>query len=277
MRINAAEMIYQHENYRSFLKQALHERLGHKNLSLRAIARRLGMAPSHLSEILSGRKNLSLDRALMLAQFLKLNSRQSDYFVLLIQLEKAKDVKVKQSLLQKLKALNKSKNFHNLNIDLFNVLVEWYHLPILTSIDVKGFKPTPRNLAKTFGISILEAQTALDRLERLELIEKDAHNQFRLVHNNSLFQTETAHKGMRQFNQQMLKKAIEYIDTRNPEKSFSGSETMSFDVDQLDEFKQACDDFLSKMAQLSEKGKNKTRVYHMNLQFFDLFVGGNKR
>lgn len=51
-------------DYRAFLNQKLKRRI-EKNpaYSLRAMAKHLGLAPSMLSDVLSGKRNLSLDHA----------------------------------------------------------------------------------------------------------------------------------------------------------------------------------------------------------------------
>jgi uncharacterized protein (TIGR02147 family) len=86
------------------------------------------------------------------------------------------------SLNQYLRALNKNefsaesknkkiKQINQLTIDVFNVVSDWYHDAILELSRTKGFTGTPSYISKRLGITPAEAQAAIERLERVELIE----------------------------------------------------------------------------------------------------------
>src|SRR5205823_5776293 len=60
-----------------------------------------------------------------------------------------------------------------LTLDAFQVIADWYHFAIFELVTVKDFSPQPKWIAKKLGISVSEANIAVERLFRLGLLEKD--------------------------------------------------------------------------------------------------------
>jgi uncharacterized protein (TIGR02147 family) len=80
--------IYDYQDYRRFLVDALggkNKRTGQRG----ALARHLGCQTAYLSQVLSGVANLSLEQAYKVNQFLGHDPQASDYFLLLVQKERA--------------------------------------------------------------------------------------------------------------------------------------------------------------------------------------------
>ncbi len=74
-------MIFEHSEYRSFLKAELGDRIAkNSRYSLSAFAKQLGMAKSMLSEVLKGKKSLSIEAAGRVAAQLRLPEREGEYF-----------------------------------------------------------------------------------------------------------------------------------------------------------------------------------------------------
>lgn len=72
-------------DYRIILRSELAERCKHNpNYSLRAFARDLGIAPSRVSEILSGKQGLSRKAALSIAERLGLSTEEAEAFADLV-------------------------------------------------------------------------------------------------------------------------------------------------------------------------------------------------
>lgn len=95
--------------YQEILKTNLKRRTSlNPRYSLRAFALFLGMAPSKLSEIFSGKKGLSISRALVFCQRLKLKSPDRDFFLLSVQAQHARLKSQKEDAQKKLKELHLS-------------------------------------------------------------------------------------------------------------------------------------------------------------------------
>src|SRR5690349_9824776 len=96
-------MIFGYQSYRQYLKVTLADRIGRNPAySLRAMARDIDISPGLLSLILSQKKNLSDEKALDVAACLELDERETEYFSLLVQLEKTTRETHRNRLLEKI-------------------------------------------------------------------------------------------------------------------------------------------------------------------------------
>ena len=155
-------MIYAHQDYRTFLRDLLAERQGrNKSYSLRAMARDLGLQPSHLSDLLKGLKGLSLSSTVRLARCLGLNAGEAEYFHILVQLgDPALDPDSRDVLLQKARTLSSQKaTITDLSVDLFKAISDWYHLAIL-ELPGADFNPAPKAIAVRLGITARSTDSA---------------------------------------------------------------------------------------------------------------------
>lgn len=99
-------MIFQYNDYRSFLKTTLEERSSRdRKYSLRAMAAELGLGHSSLCEVMKGKKNLSPERAAKVAEHLNLSQVGIEYFCLLVSLDRTRDESLKNTIREKIKKM----------------------------------------------------------------------------------------------------------------------------------------------------------------------------
>jgi len=238
--------------------------------SLRAMAKQLSLQPSHLSGILKGTKNLSVARAYELAGRLGLTGRDVEYFYLLVDHEHAKAPELKHSLLERLRNINSRYQVTDLSVEVFKAISDWYHIPIIEMTALDEFDFNAENISRRLRITKIEAERAIERLERLELIERDENGRYKKVHANALFKSQLPNKALRQFHKQMITKAGEALDEQSPNERYVGSQTFSIDPEQLDEASKLIEKFRAALVQLFNNGKKKTRTYHLGVQLFSL-------
>lgn len=261
--------VLDHQSYRTYLKSVLAEtERTNPAFSLRAFALKLDLAPSYLSAILKGKKNLSHERAMNLASRLKLKAKEQEYFCLLVQIESTADPALKESYLKRAQSLNPRTEIQNLSLDHFKVISDWYHFAILTSTELSNTEITAQNLTKLLGLSKPEAELALERLERLEMLEKDENGHYQKTNSNPRFVSESPNAALRKFHSQTLTKAIESLETQSPKEKIIGSETFAIDSGLLEEFRDLTERFFNEATALAQKSKKKDQVYHLGLQFF---------
>lgn len=264
-------MIFECADYRTFLKRTLSERvLKNPSYSMRSLARQLEMAPSMLSSVLNGKRNLSVPNAYHIATRLELTDGESEYLSLLVQLESAESLERKAAIRSKLRGLNPQHGTHDMTVDRFKMISTWYHLPILEMCEMSNASITAQRASELFGISKVDAELALDRLERLELIERDGKGRYRKVHDNLLATADLPDEGLRQYHRQFLEKAMESITTQSPQEKLVGSYNVAFDPVQLEEAKRLLKEFFMKLGRLAEKGSDRRKIYHLSSVFFDL-------
>ena len=98
-------------NYRLILKEHLRRRQEvNPRYSLRAFAKKLEISPSKVSEVLSGKKRLSVERAESLAKKLGLTGKEFDLFVISVQLESTSKRTDKKELEKQIQSLTEQIN-----------------------------------------------------------------------------------------------------------------------------------------------------------------------
>ena len=198
-------MVYEHSDYRSFLKATLLER-SRKNpaYSMRSMARQTGLSASSLSDILKGHKNLSPTRALTVASLLGLDPPEAEFFGLLVQSQASESPDVRARLEARMRALSPRPVATDLSLDHFQMIAEWVHLPILEMTFIPGPPLTAALISERLGISRIEAELALERLERLELIEKDKKGRYQKSTPYWIASSKVPNEALRRFHAQML-------------------------------------------------------------------------
>ncbi|MEQ1723918.1 MAG: TIGR02147 family protein [Pseudobdellovibrio sp.] len=122
--------------------------------SLRAFSRDLGIGLGSLSEVMSGKRELSPTNLLKVLQNLNISPEQ------------------KASLVKGDKKERTPQEEHQLlQEDEFKLIADWYYVAILNLAKIKTNKGTPRWVSDRLGIDRYLAIEALERLERLSLIK----------------------------------------------------------------------------------------------------------
>jgi len=268
-------MIFNYLNYRDYLKEVLTERIqANRQYSLRSFARNLGIQPSLLSEVLGGTRRLSPESANLVAQKLELASHERDYFELLVQLERAKNQTLKESTLRKIQQLNPDKkDIHDLGVDYFQMIAEWYHFAILRLTEIETFEWSKKNVARALGIHEVEVATALERLERLQLIEKRETQDSRpkKIEDNYLVKSPMPNEALRKYHQQILQKNIEALTAQTPNERFTGTEDVLLSQDQIAEAEKIFEECFTKILNLSKKKTRKQKqVYNVGIHAIKL-------
>jgi uncharacterized protein (TIGR02147 family) len=123
--------------------------------SLRSFARDLKISPAALSQAMSAKRNLSKTNLKKMAEHLALSPLETKEALSEIE-SPAKDIG--------------DESFTTLHDDTFKLLSDWYYFAILSLAEHGGCKAEPEWLAERFGLSLMEARDALERLKRLNLV-----------------------------------------------------------------------------------------------------------
>jgi uncharacterized protein (TIGR02147 family) len=184
----------------------------------------------------------------------------------------ARDQELRDSILRRMRALNPAREIRDLSVDLFKLIADWYHFAIRELTQLDGQELDPPAIARALGISPLEAEVALERLVRLELIEPDPARpgRYRKTLDHVLASSQLPNEALRTFNRQMLAKATDALETQSPQEKLCGSETFAISSHQLPEARAIMEEFFGRMVRLTGTPLPRDRVYHLNVQFFNL-------
>lgn len=233
----------------ALLRAAIDERAKkNPNYSLRAFARASGISHTVLSLVLSGKRPLSKKAALKLADHLNLDPKQ-----------RRKVLKPYESVTPK--------DYSTLSLDTFSVISDWYHYPILSLLELPNAKFEARWIAKRLGISILDAKLAMERLQRLDLVE-EIDGRMRQKGAQLKIDNQSSTVATRRFHQQLLVRANQSIEQDDPaDRSFS-SVTLAMDISQVEYAKERIKEFRRQLATELETRSTPNAVYFMNFQLF---------
>lgn len=207
----------------------------------------------------------------MIGRKLELTGREREYFNALVQYELAKSEELKISISEKLKLLNPRATAHLISLDVFKAIADWQHMAI---VELCSFpKVDLERIMRAFGISKFEAETAVDRLLRLELIRRDDEGYFAKVYDDFRARSEQPNAALRTFHCQMLQKAQEAITNRPCEERLVGSETVAFDSARLPDVEAAMEECFNRIVEISKQSTEKNSIYHLGVQFFKLDTG----
>ncbi len=228
------------------------------NLSLRAFARWLGVSPAQISQVLSGKRRLTPKLASKLAKRLNLSPLEKLEFVRHTNLDFIEPASSVSATLSE---------------ERFQMIAEWYHMAILSLTKVKGAKADPRWVAQRLGISVTEAQSAMERLCKLGLLQLKP---FMQIGQPLLVTSEVPSQAIRRHHKQLINLAIECIDTEPIQRRQVQSVTFATDAKHIAMAQKQIDRFLEQMNELMES-PSPTDVYTLNLQLAPLTKKENSK
>lgn len=267
-------MVMEHKHYRGFLKAVLAERQDrNRSYSLRAFARDLGVPASHLSMVLNQKAHLSPERAESVADRLELSAADAEYFKLLVEYEQAVTADARATLEARLRAMAGQRAPHDLSVDAFKVISDWYHFPLLMLTDIPGEKITRESVAQRLGISLVEADVAIERLERMEMLERLPDGTGRRWEESARVVSQVPNTALRKYHRQMLEKASSALEEQAPSERYVGSETVAIAPEHLPIVRDEIERFRAALVErlnAAARERAPTEVYHLSLSFFRL-------
>ncbi|MCB0349370.1 MAG: TIGR02147 family protein, partial [Bdellovibrionales bacterium] len=225
------------------------------NFSLRAFARWLGISPSQLSQMLTGKRPITLATMKKISHRLDLSPIEHKTLMTSMLADKNfidTDVQQKKLLLAE---------------DKFRLISDWYHFAILSLTRIKGAESDPRWIARRLGISVEEANQALVRLVRMGIVQTKPT--FKQICDPIEMLPDAPSEAVRKYHKQTLNLAAEKIETVPMKQRDYQSLTIPIDPKQVSVIKKYVNDFLEQITQYTEKNKG-SEVYNLNLQLFPL-------
>lgn len=242
--------------------------------SLRSFAAVLGIRPSALSEILNGKRSISTKVIEKVMKAIELSPAEQKKFLESI-LQEKKDqglVRISPEIRKQLSdavSHESSSDVVSVGLDEFRIIADWYHYAILELTTLTGFKPEIKWIAKRLGISETEAKLAIERLLRLELIERKSQT---YVKTNQKITTKDKSKTSlfhRKRQKQVLEKSIQSLEQDSIESRNHSSLTFGVNPARVTEAKARIDKFMWEMSEFLMEGE-KENVYELQVSLFPL-------
>ena len=244
------------QDFRLYLQEEFMRRLKkNPQYSVRAFAGFLEVHSGTLSQILSGIRPVG--KRLFERMATKLNL----------------DPLARQRFLSEPKAKGSDVSFHSeqLTLDTFRMMSEWYHFALLEIVKLHGFQSDAKWMAKQLGLTTPEVNMALERLQRLNLLERDEEGAWRVTSNNvSTLANKFTNVALRKLQKQILSKAIDALDEVDYSQRDQSSLTVAIRVDELEQVKEMITQLRRAVNQKFEERTDLDAVYNLTIGFYPL-------
>jgi uncharacterized protein (TIGR02147 family) len=237
---------------RAILKAELEKRCARNpRYSLRAFARALGVSHTVLSLVLSGKRPMPPKSGQKMAESLGLGPDERERF---LSRETAK-------------AETGSAQSQRLELDKFEVIADWHHYAILSLLEIRGARFEAAWISSRLGISEMQAQLAMERLCRLELVHKvrgkwkQSGLPLRVENTVSTPATRRCHRGL-------LEKALESLENDPMEARDFSAITFAMNAKNVTYALKRIRDFRRQLSEELERMGAPTEVYELAVQLF---------
>lgn len=256
------------KSYRVLLSEKLEERCARNSrYSLRSFARDLGISPARLSDVLRGRYGLSIESAKVIADKMGLNESEISHFCDLVASEHSRSQKKRLAAKERIE--KQIPDHQRLSMDAFQIVSDWYHFAILELTQVKGFKSSTKWIASRLELDEQKVITAIERMKRLNLIQKVGRT-LKPVEDFTTSPDGVSSAAIKKFHGQVLEKAANAIHAQSIDERDFSSVMMAIDPKDIPEAKKEIKAFRRNLSARFAKGKNKTSVYCLSVQLFNL-------
>lgn len=263
--------IFDYQNYRHFLSDYLIEKKQHeKGFSQREILKKMGITSSgFLSNVISGRNNLTTTQITSITSSLKLNKLEAEYFEVMAHFTQAKTLEEKNTYFSRMVKLHKAK-FKGLKPSQLSLFAQWHYAVIRELIYYYDFKDDYKALAKMVDppITPQEAKEAITELEKIGLIEKDAHGVYRQKQGIVTTGDEISSFQVAQFQKETMKQAERALDAIPSADRDMSVMTLKLSQETFRQMKSEIQLFRKKLLRMEESDINQERVYQCNINFF---------
>jgi uncharacterized protein (TIGR02147 family) len=248
------------------------KKLGNPAYSMNAFARDLGLYPSHLHDILRGRKGLSAATAKRIGFKLLADPEERRMFVDQVIASCSRGGQEKDRARRRLVAKRKLVD-EELNADMFAIIKDWHHSAVREYVRVHGKRFKAETAARFLGLSVKTVRESTERLLRVGLLKKKPH----LIATDPTFH---APVGVPSFAKklhhlQLLEIARRaYLTQEFGRRDFMSS-TLAIDSAKLPEAKKLIREFHANMNKLLCEKKSDD-VFAFSTQLFSLERGGRE-
>jgi uncharacterized protein (TIGR02147 family) len=230
-----------------------------ESYSLRRFAKTLGVSPSALSAMFSGKRPIS-DRMRERLGF-KLGLRPQD-------LEKF-DCRPHGNRKAATPRQEPTADFRQISIDVFQVISEPHHYALLELMKTRSFHWEQKWIAKRLNLSPVDVRAAIERLEKVGLLRRDPTGT--LADSTGGFSTDIreglSNEAQRRFQQASLRQAEKSINEISPNLRDNTSITFAVNSKDIPRAKEMIKTFRRKVCRELESNPQLDEVYQLTIAF----------
>lgn len=266
--------IYEYVDYREYLSDwCTHEREVSSSFSSRNFSRAAGLAsPSYLKMVMDGKRNISADTIPGFARALGLSADESRFFENLVHFNQARTHQAKDLYYHRLLRNRKFRDANHLSQERYEYFSKWYYAAIREMVALPGFREDAAWIAKRLKPSITKAEalSALELLERLGLLARDAEGRLSQSDSSVTTPDEVNSLAVVNFHNEMIERAQDSLThTKGKDRNIS-SLTVAISKKKFNQIKERIHEFRKEIRALIGDGDQPEDVYQLNFQLFSL-------
>ncbi|MBN1578342.1 MAG: TIGR02147 family protein [Chitinispirillaceae bacterium] len=265
--------IYTYFNYREYLSALFnYNKAINPVFSHRYIVTRAGFkSPNSLKNVINGERHISIEGAERFATAFKMEEKERDYFILLVQFTTVKSQKEKERYLSELLKLRKSSLPAGLKDDQMEIMSAWWHVAIREITALPYFKNSSLWISRvlTPPIDHKDAAASLALLKRTGFIKK-TESGWRPVEKVMQSDPEVTHVFAARFHREMIRLGMEAIARFSHDLREISSTTLRMSENDVPRVKTLLQNFRRQMLDFAASSQDADQVYQLNFQFFPL-------
>lgn len=226
--------------------------------SKRSYALQLGLSSGRLVEILSGKSQISFEKALEVAEKMRLSESDKRYFLLIVQNEIAVRFDGRKK--------HTSRKAKRLSIDEFAIISDWEYFAFMALVETKTFKNDPAWVAEKLGISEIRTKQVISYLKSQKYISEDSKGKIENRHDTLSTLTDIPSAILRKANKECILQGLEKLETIDVLMRDVTSMTLPVHPDKIPDVKNLIRKFKSEVTALMADQPT-SEIYNLNIQF----------
>lgn len=240
--------------------------------SLRAFARDLNLNPGFLSTILVGKRGMSLDRWTQTFGRMGLSPEDVIGVSGLLSFGLKGTNQAGQANGQTSSPQSAGMTDHELSLEAFQLVSDWFHFALVELTQTKDFDETPSAIAARLGVSEQEAKQSLERLLRIGVLARDARG--KLIKTTQMVSafSKVPSGAIRSYHAQMLERAKQSLQTQAIEERDITGISVAINPERIPELREEIKKFRLKLARMAGNTEftECTEVYQLEVALFRL-------
>lgn len=260
--------VYMYHDYRMFLNDEIkHRTQTLSGFSMRSLARDSGIAPGHLSMVLSGKKKISADKLIQLARALSLKPAEQNHLTFLQSLNDASSQENRISALARLQRSIAYQMKNRSEHHVYRYLSRWFYVVIREMAAHPGFKADAKWIQDQlqFPVSLSDLKQALEFLISNNYIQIQADGLAKASSENIYCTGEVYQIILSQFHKEMFEIAIRSLDLMTGKERYLEGYTCALSQAQFEQAQRIISraiDEIEDLEKLASAETPKDNIYH---------------
>lgn len=267
--------IFDYVDYRLFLREYYDlQKKQTRYFSYRYFSNKAGfLSHNVLKQVIDGERNIASASIGKFCKALNFNSRECEYFKLMVLFNQTKNEQEKNKLFREMCKYKNGSRYKRINELQYQLYSEWYHAVIRELVSFVDIEEDVEHIARMINPSISSAQIwkSLKLLEELGLIEKDRNNKW--VQKDPVLKIDPGVESLliRNFHRTMIQLAEEAIESVPREKRQISTMTVNISQKTFALIKKKIQEFKDEIfSDVLNDSSPSEEVYQINFQLFPL-------